>query len=60
MTVTRGMGGGGWLGKEEEGSPRNMYKGPVNKTQGGSDGGWELGMGGGRGEWWEENEDNCT
>ena len=34
LTVKQGEGGGGKWGKEEGGSSRNMYKGPMDKAKG--------------------------
>ena len=48
------------MGGKGEGFSRNMYKGHVDKAKGGEDRGWEVGMAGVRGEWWEEKGDNCT
>ena len=45
------------MGKEGEGSSRNMYKGPTDKAKGGKDGEWGVG-GWGRGKWWWEIGDN--
>ena len=47
------------MGKEREGSSRNVYKGPMGKDKGkrlsvGVGDGW------GGGKWWWENRDNCT
>ena len=33
------------MGKEGEGSSRNMYKGPMDKAKGGKDGRWEVVVG---------------
>ena len=61
LMVTRGAEGGEERGTEGEGLSRNMYKGPVDKDNGGG-GGLNVGGGGvgGRGEWWRKNGDNCN
>ena len=37
LMVIRGEGGGGYWGKEREGSSRKMYKGPMDKAKVGKD-----------------------
>ena len=58
LMVTR-SGGRGIVGKIGEESPRNTYKGHMDKSQRGwmRVGGWDAW---GRGDWWRVNGDNCT
>ena len=60
LTVTRGAGGGEEWGIRGEGSSRDMYKEPIDKTKGGV--GLRVGGKGwwGGGKWWWENGENCT
>ena len=57
LTVTREQGevGRGIIGERREKVTRNTYKGPMDKTKGRKDCGWEVGVGG-----TGENGDNCT
>ena len=59
LTVIRGDGGEGQWGEEGEGSSRNMYKGHMDKANGGRFKGERQGWVR-RGAWWGENGDNCT
>ena len=47
------------MGKIGEGPSRNMYKGHMDKAEGGKFEGGRLGWVGKR-VWWGENGDNCT